>query len=89
MACLILLSSDGFRQACQLLSEHNPKCFEMIMNGVTQGDFFTGLERDEDMRFVPFNGGLGESQLQWLREELRTAKSRGDRIVVMSHVPMC
>jgi manganese-dependent ADP-ribose/CDP-alcohol diphosphatase len=82
-------SSDGFRQACQLLSEHNPKCFEMIMNGVTQGDFFTGLERDEDMRFVPFNGGLGEGQLQWLREELRAAKSRGDRIVVMSHVPMC
>ena len=34
---------------------------------------------------VPYNGGLGETQLGWLKAELRSAAARGDRVVVLSH----
>lgn len=37
---------------------------------------------------MPFNGGLGAEQLEWLRETVSAAAERGDRVVVMSHVPM-
>ena len=34
-------------------------------------------------RYVPFNGGLGQRQLEWLRGEVRAACAAGDRIVVL------
>lgn len=39
-------------------------------------------------RFVPFNGGLGASQLDWLHAELRMASRAQERVVVFSHVPL-
>ena len=36
-------------------------------------------------RFAPFNGGLGAEQRRWLREELRGARRRGQRVVIFSH----
>lgn len=82
-------SEAGYREACDVLCERNPQCYEAITTGKKQGiNFFAGLERDEELRYVPFNGGLGVSQLKWLREEVRAAAGRGDRVVVMSHVPL-
>ena len=39
-------------------------------------------------RWVPFNGGLGDQQTQWLRHTLHEAKQRGDRVVIFSHIPV-
>ena len=81
--------SPGYREAATVLARRNPRCFDALMSGRTQGiNFFEGLERDEDLRYVPFNGGLGTQQLKWLRAEVRAASERGDRIVVLTHVPL-
>eukprot|EP00058_Branchiostoma_floridae_P021558 XP_002607048.1 hypothetical protein BRAFLDRAFT_68177 [Branchiostoma floridae] len=41
-----------------------------------------------DRRFVLFNGGMGEEQLQWLRETLEVARQRGEKVVISGHVPV-
>lgn len=79
----------GYRAAVATLAENNPKCFDAIMSGLTQGiDFFDGIVEDSKLRYVPFNGGAGERQREWLRHEVIAAVERGDHIVVMSHLPM-
>jgi len=77
----------GHSAAASILAEHNPKCYEAVRQGKVGADYFSGLEESQ-MRYVPFNGGLGEDQLEWLRSELLAAKGRSDRVVVMSHLPL-
>lgn len=37
---------------------------------------------------VDWNGGLGDAQLQWLDEQLRTSAAAGRRAIVFAHIPM-
>ena len=72
--------SPGYAAAAALLRAENP-------NPVLDGpcDFFEGLE-GPSLRFVPFNGGLGDAQLAWLAATLEEA---GDApVVVFSHLPV-
>jgi len=39
-------------------------------------------------RFVAFNGGVDEPQLEWLRQTLDTARSSGEKVIVFSHQPI-
>lgn len=39
-------------------------------------------------RFVAFNGGIDEPQLDWLRQTLDTARSNGEKVIVFSHQPI-
>merc|ERR1712113_26108 len=56
--------------------------------GVNNGkDFFAGLI-GKKKRYVPFNGGMGPQQLNWLRREVVAARERDDRIVVFLHIPL-
>lgn len=51
------------------------------------GNWFMGMEdAGYRRRFVPYNGGFGNEQLEWFREELRSAAEEGERVIVMSHV---
>jgi len=77
-----------YRAAAELLQRHNPSCYEAVVAGKSGVNFFAGIEDPRLLRYVPFNGGLGEAQLAWLREEVRAAVARDDRIVVLSHLPM-
>lgn len=46
--------------------------------------------RDEshvDMRWAPWNGGLGQVQLAWLRGVLSDAKRAQQKILVFAHCP--
>ena len=43
-----------------------------------------GLEQ----RFVPFNGGLGTKQLEWLRSVLLKAKEKKEKVVLFTHAPL-
>lgn len=52
----------------------------------TPVNFFEGLSR-ENQRFVPFNGGFGQVQLQWLKEILAQAQHNNERCLVVSHLP--
>ncbi len=35
---------------------------------------------------MPYNGGFGRAQLEWLDQELRAAAVVGERVVLNSHV---
>ena len=50
-------------------------------------DWSAGLT-DEARRFLPYNGAIGPAQLQWLRETVAAAAGAGERIIVLTHVPM-
>jgi manganese-dependent ADP-ribose/CDP-alcohol diphosphatase len=39
-------------------------------------------------RYAPFNGGIGAAGLAWARREVVAARERGDRIIVLSHIPI-
>lgn len=69
----------GYRAAAALLRARNP-------NPVLEApcDFFAGLAGPE-MRFVPFNGGVGAAQRKWLETELGRADGP---VVVFSHLPL-
>ena len=75
--------SFGYQEAIRILSENNPN-YAPNANGV---NFFTGLE-GVNQRFVPFNGGFGQSQLNWLAEVLDQAVQKDEKIIVASHLPL-
>lgn len=39
-------------------------------------------------RFVAFNGGIDEPQLEWLRQTLDVARASGEKVIVFSHQPI-
>lgn len=52
-------------------------------------NYFAGYPpRSLERRWVPFNGRVGPQQLAWLEEELDSAAARGERVVLLSHVPV-
>lgn len=81
-------SLPGYKAAMELIRVHNPKCHAALTEGKTNVNFFAGVEDESNLRYVPFNGGLGAGQRAWLATELRSAVQRGDRIVLLSHVPI-
>jgi len=67
--------------AVELLRRKNPG----VHPSGSGGAWFEGV-RGYDRRFVPYNGGLGEEQLRWLRSELAAASAAGERVIVLCHV---
>jgi len=49
------------------------------------GEWFKNV-RGTQRRFVPYNGGLGAEQLEWLGSELAEAAGVGDRVLIFCHV---
>jgi manganese-dependent ADP-ribose/CDP-alcohol diphosphatase len=80
--------SPGYEEAVETLRRHNPRCHEAVTKGLTGVDYFAGVEDETKLRYVPFNGGLGSVQLNWLKDTVREAVARGDRVVVFGHLPM-
>jgi len=68
------------QQATKILKENNP-------NYPHQENSPEGLEGVEQ-RFVAFNGGVGEPQLDWLRRTLEEAKNEEQKVIVLSHQPI-
>lgn len=79
---LIGASSDlHLQQAKDLLKEMNP-------NDLTKsGGWFDNLSK-ENYRYVPYNGGLSDSQLQWFTSELQASEEAGERVVIFCHQPI-
>ena len=65
-------------EARRLLDRHNPNENKRSAEGLT------GLNR----RWVALNGALGNDQLAWLNRTLGRAKSRAEKVMVVSHVPL-
>jgi len=74
--------SEGYAEAHRILSQRNN-------NFLSQGkkDYFEGLVGRE-RRFVPFNGGLGEKQCRWLKNELATCRRLGEKVLIFVHNPL-
>ncbi|XP_010555507.1 PREDICTED: manganese-dependent ADP-ribose/CDP-alcohol diphosphatase [Tarenaya hassleriana] len=64
--------------ALKILEEKNPNSDKNSPEGLV------GLER----RYLKFNGGVGEKQLQWLDNVLRDATKTNQKVVVCGHIPM-
>jgi manganese-dependent ADP-ribose/CDP-alcohol diphosphatase len=73
--------TEQYENALAQLKEKNPNDVLSACNWVT------GLE-DNARRWVPYNGGLGVPQLEWLGTELAAAAAAKERVVVLSHVPL-
>ena len=80
--------------ALELLRKHNVNVDkwvtdnpEVIQTERMSGTFpyFEGLEGLGN-RWVPFNGGVGEEQLAWLRGQLSEAVANDERVIVFSHL---
>lgn len=66
-------------EALNLCQKNNP-------NSLTgSSNYFEGLQGPE-CRWCPFNGGLGEEQLQWLESVLINATKLKETLIVFSHV---
>eukprot|EP00746_Dinoflagellata_sp_MGD_P001579 gnl/MRDRNA2_/MRDRNA2_102992_c0_seq1.p1 gnl/MRDRNA2_/MRDRNA2_102992_c0~~gnl/MRDRNA2_/MRDRNA2_102992_c0_seq1.p1 ORF type:complete len:360 (+),score=56.64 gnl/MRDRNA2_/MRDRNA2_102992_c0_seq1:84-1163(+) len=66
------------------LGDHNPNDLRAPRGSVDLGKGLVGLAR----RYLPMGGGVGKEQLQWLASEVCMAKSKNERVVVMTHVPL-
>lgn len=71
------LNEDTQEDAFLYLEKHNPN---NVRGNADWLEGLVGIER----RFVPFNGGLGSEQLEWLRGEL----DFDGRVVIAIHVPV-
>ena len=70
--------------AHQLLSQHNPAA--LVPPGKIDWSIgLTGL----DLRWMPYNGAVGPTQLAWLGAALAAARQAAETVLVLSHVPLC
>ena len=76
-------------RAVEILKSQNGKNFNKGNHNSPDG--LEGLQK----RFVAFGGGLGQTQLQWLRKELEATRKRNNaasntmqRVIILSHQPI-
>jgi len=85
---LIGHTQDDLRlqEAVELIAEKNPN---VSPDGASGSNWFDGIPQNSyRRRFVPFNGGYGCEQLEWLQAELEAASSKHERVILLSHVPI-
>ena len=75
---LTTLDSRTEKDAFAFLSNHNPNDVRSM-----QVDWVAGLQGTQ-RRFVPYNGGFGEEQRQWLARELDC----DERVIIATHIPI-
>ena len=79
---LIGYSSElNLKEANRILSKHNP-------NDLTKsGGWFTDLPF-KDYRYVPYNGGVSSTQIEWLDDVIKRAQLANERVICFSHQPV-
>lgn len=65
--------SETYIQAMELLRKHNSN---EILNDPTN-------LRGHQRRFVQFNGGITEKQLNWLNDQLTYSKNRNEKVIII------
>eukprot|EP01063_Lacrimia_lanifica_P033419 TRINITY_DN5931_c0_g1_i2.p1 TRINITY_DN5931_c0_g1~~TRINITY_DN5931_c0_g1_i2.p1 ORF type:complete len:339 (+),score=111.66 TRINITY_DN5931_c0_g1_i2:57-1073(+) len=68
----------------QLLERHNSNDVRAPRGTVNWSAGLTGT----DLRWMPFNGAVGDAQLAWLAGEVADLTARGERGVVCCHLPV-
>ena len=67
--------------ANEILKQHNPNDLSM------SGTWFNNLDFQKK-RFVPYNGGVSQTQLDWFQNVLNYSKSNKEKVIVFSHQPI-
>lgn len=67
--------------ARDLLAQNNPNNLSL------SGTWFNNLPR-EKKRWVPYNGGIGQKQLDWFSRVLSLSRDNSERVVVFCHQPV-
>lgn len=49
-------------------------------------NYFDGISPGVESRWVPFNGAVGEQQLEWLKGKLEECAQQNNRVIIFSHV---
>ena len=75
--------SKGYQQAHAWLSKKNPT----VLDPEKKSNYFKYVE-GLDQRFVPFNGGFGPTQLDWIQACLQDAVQQDQKIMIFSHLPL-
>ena len=68
-------------EAREVFRANNPKA---LQTGV---DWFTDVPIEKH-RYCAFNGGLGKTQIAWLRTTLQTAREDKKAVIIFTHVPI-
>ncbi|XP_023693009.1 manganese-dependent ADP-ribose/CDP-alcohol diphosphatase isoform X2 [Paramormyrops kingsleyae] len=71
-------NSEQYNQALKILQEHNGNY------DLNQPPAYSGLEQ----RFVKFNGGFGQDQLEWLDRLLSLSDQKLEKVTIVSHLPI-
>ena len=75
-----------YRVGHEFLEENNLKALKGY-SGDQKLDWFKGVPI-EKKKFVPFNGGLGENQLKWLKNQLSEAHQKKQLVCLFGHIPI-
>ena len=73
-------TSPKRRAAHEIMMANNPNYPEQE----NSPEGLVGLSR----RFVAFNGGIDEPQLEWLARSMEDARANGERVILCSHQPI-
>lgn len=71
--------SEKHTHSWRILTQHNHN-----LQDLNQPPVSVGLEQ----RFVKFNGGFSEQQLQWLDAVLKLSDHKQERVLIFSHLPV-
>lgn len=71
-------------RAAATLRARNPNGSDAKPSGWDSPEGLKGVAR----RFVRFGGGASSAQVDWLRAELADARAKGERALVLSHLPL-
>lgn len=74
-------SEENLLLAQRILSEKNPNDMSK------SGGWFTNLPH-ENYRYVPYNGGVGVDQIEWLRRVVEQSAELEEKIICFSHQPV-
>jgi manganese-dependent ADP-ribose/CDP-alcohol diphosphatase len=75
---------ERHERAAATLRARNPNGSDDKPQGWDSPEGLKGVAR----RFVRFGGGASAKQVEWLRAELRQARARGERVLVLNHLPL-
>ena len=72
------------KMAVEILKQHNGRNYREGNENSPEG--LEGLQK----RFVAFNGAVGETQLDWLRDELESTRQENNKqkVIILSHQPI-
>jgi len=71
-------NDPAYAQALQLIKAHNDNA---NLNDATDCS-------DEDSKYVAYNGGAMQTQLDWLQEMLELCKIQSKKVIIAGHIPL-